>query len=524
MPWSTTGALLAVVAAVEAVRPSLLPRSSLVQGAVCGVAALTAYAVGATAGAVARALARRPRSDRVRPWAMAVLAVTVVVGGWLVAGRAGWQAEQARELGVGEPWSWPVVVAVAAAVFAVGLLLARGLRSLAHRLPGGPVAGGVLVTLGCVALVVASYALLQAVFARIDASTAGQSPPTSAARSGGPGSAVPWDTLGAEGRTFVTGGPTAQQLAAFAGTPSAPEPVRVFVGLQSAPDAAARAALAVDELRRTRAFERSAVAVVTSTGNGFVDPVAVSSLEYVLGGDVATVAQQYSVLPSWLSFLVDQGASEEAGRALFEAVRAAVEALPAASRPRLLVYGESLGAFGSQAAFAGLSPEQVVDRVDGALWVGPPAASGLWSDWSARAQGGTAWQPVLDGGRTVRWAADMGAVGTAAVATAAAEWGPKRILFLQNPTDPVVWWSPALFVRRPAWLDDPRGPGVSSQVRWWPLLLGEQVGLDLPPAVGEPPGVGHDYTRQVPAGWVAVLQPPGWTAADTDRLTAAVAG
>ena len=42
------------------------------------------------------------------------------------------------------------------------------------------------------------------------------------------------------------------------------------------------------------------------------------------------------------------------------------------------------------------------------------------------------------------------------------------------------------------------------------------------PAGSAPRGAGHDYGEEVPAAWVAVLQPEDWTAADTARLTQAV--
>src|SRR5690606_38599142 len=71
-------------------------------------------------------------------------------------------------------------------------------------------------------------------------------PPASPYVSGGPGSLVAWDTLGYRGREFVAGVPGRDELAAFRGGP-ARDPVRVYVGLGSAPDPAARARLAVRE-------------------------------------------------------------------------------------------------------------------------------------------------------------------------------------------------------------------------------------------------------------------------------------
>ena len=46
--------------------------------------------------------------------------------------------------------------------------------------------------------------------------------------------------------------------------------------------------------------------MVTTTGSGWVDPASVDTFEYLSGGDSAIVAIQYSYLPSWMSYLVDQ--------------------------------------------------------------------------------------------------------------------------------------------------------------------------------------------------------------------------
>ena len=70
-------------------------------------------------------------------------------------------------------------------------------------------------------------------------------------RSGSPASLVPWETLGKEGRRFVAAGRDPAQLGAAAGRPAC-EPVRAYVGLESAPDPQARADLAVAELDRDR--------------------------------------------------------------------------------------------------------------------------------------------------------------------------------------------------------------------------------------------------------------------------------
>src|ERR1700751_1886580 len=127
------------------------------------------------------------------------------------------------------------------------------------------------------------------------------------------------------------------------------EPIRIYSGLASASDAEARSALAVRALERAGGFQGKYLLVVSTTGSGWVDPALSDSFEYLTGGDSAIVALQYSYLPSWISYLVDQSKAREAGRALFDAVYGPWSRLPQGQRPRLLVAGGGLGAFGGGA-------------------------------------------------------------------------------------------------------------------------------------------------------------------------------
>jgi uncharacterized membrane protein len=54
---------------------------------------------------------------------------------------------------------------------------------------------------------------------------------------------------------------------------------------------------------------------------------------------------QYSYLPSWLSFLVDQERAQSNAAELITAIRVELDSLPPDERPELYVYGESLGAY-----------------------------------------------------------------------------------------------------------------------------------------------------------------------------------
>jgi uncharacterized membrane protein len=258
--------------------------------------------------------------------------------------------------------------------------------------------------------------------------------------------------------------------------------------------------------------------VVTTTGTGWVDPAASSALEYAVDGDSAMVAMQYSYLPSWLSFLVDQAKARDAGRALFDAVYGAWSQLPADDRPRLYVFGESLGTFGGEAAFSGLA--DIENRTDGVVWAGPPNFNELWRGFVADRDAGTPeWLPVYDEGRTVRFADEA-----PDFAGPPATWGDPRVAYLQNASDPIVWWSPRLILHRPDWLEGARGPDVSPDMAWMPFVTFWQVTADLVFSTGVPDGHGHKYEADYANAWADVVQPPGWTAADTDRLRQLVGG
>ncbi len=95
-------------------------------------------------------------------------------------------------------------------------------------------------------------------------------------------------------------------------------------------------------------------------------------------GNTAIVSMQYSFLPSWLSFLVDKENARQAGQALFEAVDAMVKERPEGKRPKLVVFGESLGSFGGEAPFLALN--NLVARTDGALFSGPTFNNTIWED------------------------------------------------------------------------------------------------------------------------------------------------
>ncbi|MGQ0577089.1 MAG: alpha/beta hydrolase [Pseudonocardia sp.] len=534
--WSLSlpGAWGALLFACLSLTPSLLPRAGPVQGAVGGISAWIGYGLGVLAAALWRALADRPaRAPQRGSWWVLGVAAVAGLGTFAVLGR-GWQTAGRALLGLpAEPLGQALLALPAAVVVFVVLLgigrvvgaAGRGLGALLGRLIGPTAArtlGWLAVAVGVFVLV--TGVLLEGILSAADRSfAAGEQlveadmpAPASALRSGGPGSVVPWETLGRQGRIFVTEGPSAARIEAFGGSPG-PEPIRSYAGLTTAPTAEARARRAVDDLERAGGFERSALLVATSTGTGWLEPGSMAAFEYLSGGDSAIVSMQYSHLPSGLSFLVDQTRARDAGRELFDAVYERWVARPASDRPKLYVFGESLGSFGMEGAFSGEA--DLRNRTDGALFVGAPDFNVLHRRFSAdRDAGSPDIEPVYRGGRTVRFSTE--------IATGAAprdlSWDGPRVLYLQHPSDPVLLWSPALILQRPDWLVEPPGRDVLDAMVWLPFVTFWQVTLDMPTAVDVPEGHGHRYTGEVVDAWATVLRTPELAPETARRLLAAV--
>ncbi|MGE5764261.1 MAG: alpha/beta-hydrolase family protein, partial [Mycobacterium leprae] len=277
--------------------------------------------------------------------------------------------------------------------------------------------------------------------------------------------------------------------------------------------AESRAELAVEDLDRAGGFARSGLLVATTTGSGWVDPASVDTFEYLTGGDSAIVAMQYSHLPSWISYLVDQDKAREAGRALFDAVYDRWSKLPADRRPHLYVFGESLGSFGAETAFSG--EYDLRNRTDGVVFAGPPNFNTLYREFTdGRDRGSREVQPVYKNGRTVRFSNDP----SSGIGPTSAPWQGARVVYVLNPSDPIVWWGPHLVLHRPDWLKESPGRDVLGAMRWIPFVTFWQVTADLPFATEVPAGHGHTYTNEYVAAWTAVLRPVGWTEQQSARL------
>ncbi|MBV8994188.1 MAG: alpha/beta-hydrolase family protein [Pseudonocardiales bacterium] len=514
------GVILALVAFLCSLTPSLLPRSWEVQGIISGIEGAVAHATGVAISWVAGRAGIRP----LRPWTQRRLwygigvfaAVAVPTTLWL---SARWQADIRQAVNMpaeGHYWylgMFAIAVAVAAGLVGltrlfhdVYLVVMRRLLRFIPLLPAKLLAS-VLVT----ALVVGLFTgvvyrglvhLADNAFSTVDrGNDDGVVQPTSPIRSGSPASLAPWTSLGRQGRAFVSSGPTATDIQRLTGRPML-EPIRVYAGLSSTPTPQGQADLVLAELKRSGAFDRPLLAVATTTGTGWVDPTLADPLEYTYSGNTAIAAMQYSYLPSWISFLVDKDRARQAGRTLFTTVHRYWSTLPPTHRPRLVVFGESLGAFGGSAAFSGLT--ELGARADGALFVGPPNSTQLWRTLTnERAAGSPERLPIFGDGQTVRFAASA-----ADLRTADGSLRQPRVVFLQHASDPIVWWSPQLIWREPDWLHEPRGPDVVPQMHWFPFLTFWQVTCDMIVGVKPPPGHGHHYGPEVSTAWAVLLHPP----------------
>ena len=512
--------------------PSLLPRSVLFQGLVSGFSLALGYTLGRFGNWLWSYLELPVPSARVRRVAtLAAAAICLVVAATFLSRATDWQNSVRATMGMEEvsdvrPFS---VACIALLVF--GLLYAVGWQfwqtvSFLTRMLRRAVPRRVAFFLGVITAGALFWALTDSVvltfllrtadgsFQQLDAAfDEGVEHPATPMKTGSPESLIAFEDLGRQGRWFVSSGPSAEDIGAFHGA-EVREPIRVYVGLNAAETPTERARLALRELIRVGGFERSVLILVTPTGSGWVDPASLGPVEYIHRGDIATVAAQYSYLPSVLALLAEAPYGAEMARALFVEVYGYWTRLPKERRPKLYLYGVSLGALNSDLSFD--LYDVLRDPFHGALWAGPPFRSRTWSRITAsREPDSPAWLPRFRDGSVVRFMNQNGGLEVGREA-----WGPLRIAFLQYASDPVTFFSVRSFFREPDWLRPPRGPDVSPALRWYPGVTMLQIAADL--AAGTevvPLGYGHNFA---PAhyidAWLALTEPAGWTDEDTRRL------
>jgi uncharacterized membrane protein len=557
---ASPGAPLETVAALEALGPSLMPRTSRLAGVAMGLSVLGARA---TTGVVERltrravpaqaplarqlvarvvvggagvALARLPAREGERLWTASARSAglllragaaggalhdlgralqdryparrairPVAVSGALSAGLLGWGARRlaAREEAV-QHWplpqttTVPATLATAYAVTAVGTGLTRGFVFTRNALEAyfgpGPtkrvlarLANAGLWAAAATGAYNAGVAYVGRANERVEPGYA--TPPASPLVSGSADSLLPFADLGQQGRRFVTDVLTPELITEVMGEPAVAHPIRTYVGFNSQPlYQTGRAELALAELDRTGAFDRSHLLLVSPTGTGWVDHTLIEAAEFLCRGDLATCCVQYGRYPSFLS-VQKVALGQGQFRLLLWGIRQRLAGRPPERRPRVLVFGESLGAWTSSdvVMFQGIEGFDHYG-IDRALWVGLP-----WlAKWSRSGM--------------TRGASTLVPEGTVGVfdrheqlaALSEEERSRLRATILSHDNDPIAVLGPELLIQRPWWLaDGRRGRGVPEQMRWRPLITFVQTAMDAANAMVSVPGefgsFGHDY-------------------------------
>lgn len=512
--------------------PSLLPRGWILQGVVSGVVFSIGYGIGLTLSHFIRKFnPQEPTSQKkhqVKQYAYYALGGLYIVA--LVLGFQ-WQQEIRTLIGQSTDYSISILGTTLVALLIAMLLIwfSRATRSLygwLKRIISKYVPKAIaytaawaisaLLVVGLINGVLLSSlteAVNQSFSIRNGTTDDGITKPTSPLLSGSDQSLIAWDTLGRQGRTFVGNASTVKELSEFNQKP-ATQPIRTYSGLESASSAQERADLAVDDLKRAGGFDREIIVVATTTGTGWVDEDGVTPIEYMYNGDSAIVSMQYSYLPSWLSFLVDQTKAKDAGNELYNAVYNEVLELPAEQRPKIVAFGESLGSFGGESAFSSLASFKATS--DGAVWVGPPNFNILRKTATEnRDPNSPEILPIFQQGKNVRFAARP-----SDLKSPEKPWETPRAVYLQNPSDPIVWWSPSLMYQKPDWLSEPRGADVSPRTHWIPIVTFLTVSGDMVFSTDAPDGHGHKYGKLPTDAWSYVAPPEGWTKTKTESLKA----
>lgn len=428
--------------------------------------------------------------------------VTGLGGFAYVASR--WGKELETRKGVIQRWTeddkpanLPTSLAIAFGVASLGRLIGSGYESsrdsLVSYVGDGPGHAAIGRTINSGLWTAGAVALYNGLVQRISKNNskveeAFATPPSSPYVSGGPNSISPFEELGLQGRRFVTEVVPPETIEGTLGGPAATHPIRAYVGVDSEPIyATGRSELALDEMERLGAFDRKYLLLVSPTGTGWVDHTVVESAEILARGDIATVCIQYGRAPS---FLEVQGVS--LGRAQFRqllwGVRQRLRTVPTEDRPKVLVFGESLGAWSSSDVIMHQGIEGFDHYgIENALWFGLPGLA-RWSKTGMR-EGRNPLTPK----------------GTVAAfdnidqydALLPREKEKLRAVVVDHDNDPISQMSLRVAVKRPRWLDGSYGRNVPQQMKWTPLITFIQVLIDAMNAMVTVPGqyksFGHDY-------------------------------
>lgn len=322
-------------------------------------------------------------------------------------------------------------------------------------------------------------------------------PPQAPEITGSPASGIDWTKVTREGARWLGMTLPPSTIASVMGVEKAMQPIRVYASLDMTDDDEERARILLSEIDRTKALERKAFALFSPTGSGYVNYVACETFEYLTLGDCASAAIQYSVLPSALSLTrVPTGTAQT--EMVMRGIAERLLAMPADKRPKVFLFGESLGSQVSQEMFRGTGMLGLEGTgVDAALWIGTPAA--------------TEWRRQIWGTRTIAEAPEVGP-GAAYLPRNLEDWRAlsqdereqAKFVLLMNGDDPIPKFGAQVAWRKPDWLgpDDMRPQGAPHGTRWLPGMTCLTTFFDMQNALVPTPGIfaegGHDYRDVLP--------------------------
>lgn len=322
-------------------------------------------------------------------------------------------------------------------------------------------------------------------------------PPQAPEITGSPASGVDWLKVTREGARWLGMALEPASINSIMGVDNAMQPIRVYASLDMTSSDEERASMLLAEIDRTKALERKAFALFSPTGSGYVNYVATETFEYLMLGDCASAAIQYSVLPSALSLTrVPTGTSQT--EMVMKGIVERLLHMPKNKRPKIFLFGESLGSQVSEEMFRGTGALGLNGTgIDAALWIGTPAA--------------TVWRQQIWGDRTIAEAPQIGP-GSIYLPRALPDWralsdderSKIRYLLLQNGDDPIPKFGSQVAWRKPDWLgpNDRRPFGAPKGTYWMPGVTFLTTFFDMQNALVPTPGTfaegGHDYRDVLP--------------------------
>jgi uncharacterized membrane protein len=293
---------------------------------------------------------------------------------------------------------------------------------------------------------------------------------------------VAFDAIGTEGRRFVLMALTPEQITAVMGEP-AKAPVRAVAGFGSASTAQDRAKIALVELERLGGFERSLIVVAAPTGVGYVNYSFAEAVEYLTRGDCAIIVPQYALVPSALA-LKETREGEAQQELILAGIRDRIAAMPEGSRPRVVQFGESLGAEVALDVAARGTDRFEELGVERGLYLGTPFRTALWESWFSE-------RTLVD---------PKGLIGLVSQASEIADLpeSAKHVMVVHHD-DPINKFDYAALVRAPWWMGPPetRPAGVPRETAFRPVITFIITLIDLKNGMNSKPGqfvrLGHDY-------------------------------